>query len=62
MHHEDFLLTRHSMHLAIVAHTNQQASAIGVGKSRNRLRQLRSIHHFVLEILLIMLALLNQFQ
>ena len=48
--------------MPIVANANEQAPAVGVGKSRYRLRQLTSISHTVFEVLLLMLALTNQAQ
>ena len=45
------------MDAAVVTNTDEQASAVGVGERRDGARQLGSIRDFVLEILLLVLAL-----
>jgi hypothetical protein len=46
--------------MTIVANANEQATAVGIGKSGYRLSQLTSICHTVFEVLLLVLALCYQ--
>ena len=60
VHHEDFLFRTDAGEMAVIANANQQTTTIGVGKGRHRLGQFAGISHTVFEVLLLMLALLNE--
>ena len=49
-----------TLHVPVVANANQQPSAISIGECRYRLSQLHRILHPVFEVLLLVLALVNQ--
>ena len=60
VHHEDLFFGTDAREMAVIANANQQTTTIGVGKGRHRLGQFAGISHTVFEVLLLMLALLNE--
>ena len=55
--HIDLFIATHTGYLAIVLHANEQSATVGIGKSRERTRNLARIGDLILEILLLMFAL-----
>ena len=60
VHHVYLLLAADAREVAVVADTNEQATAVGIGKGGHGTRQLAGIGDTVLEVLLLVLALANQ--
>ena len=60
VHHVYLFFGLHTSQIAVVAHTDEQAPTVGIGKGRHRLGQLAGIGHAVLEILLLVLALTDE--
>ena len=60
VHHVDLLLGPYPRHVSVVAHADEQSSAIGIGKGRDRLGQFPCIGDSVLEVLLLVLALADE--
>ncbi len=55
--HVDLLVATHTGYLTIVLDANEQASSVGIGKSREGARNLARIGDLILEILLLVFAL-----
>jgi hypothetical protein len=59
VHHVYLLLATNAREMAIITHSDEQPSTIGIGKCRHRLSQFAGISHTVFEVLLLMLAFAN---
>ena len=60
MHHKNLLFRADTRKMPVIAHTNEQASTIGIGKSRHRFRQLAGIGNTIFEVLLLVLAFTDE--
>ena len=60
VHHVDFLFGADARDVAVVAHADEQPSAVGIGKGRDGAGQFLGVHHLVFEVLLLVLALCYQ--
>ena len=60
MHHEDFLFGTDAREMAVVSDTYEQTASVGIGKCRHGFGQLACIRHTIFEILLLMLAFVDE--
>ena len=60
MHHVDLLLASYPREMSVITHANQQAAAIGIGKSRYRFCQFAGIGNAIFEVLLLVFAFTNK--
>ena len=60
VHHEDFFFRTYACHDAVIAHANEQPSASSVGEGRDGARKLHGVSDFVFEVLLTVLALVDE--